>query len=214
MKRRTDYSTQGTGYNKTCLLILLPRATSNRWLETSSPYFIIKSGWSSLVCPPAVLWISHQGSAQQPVTCVWSVGQSVITTNTAAATGLRLIWLMVGQSNLPVFELLYSSCLQTHTHKHTHMHARWQKHTAHIDLQAGCRRDTIYKKTSRLHSVCLFAFVITVWQPSLSFSHVSSTAPTSKYSFYVLLYLEPSCKNKNQIQVLFDSGGGDQVLGV
>ena len=182
-----------TGYNKSFLLILLPRATSNRWLEKSSPDFIAKTGWSSLVCPPAVLCFSHQGSAQQPVTCVWSVGQSVITTNTAAATGIRLIWLMTGQSNLPVFKLLYSSCLQTHTHTHTHthtrMHERWQKHTAHIDLPAVCRRDTIYKKTSRLHSVCLFAFVITVWQPSLSFSHVSSTAPTSKYSVYVLLYL-------------------------
>ena len=95
-------------------------------LQTSCPDFIVKSSWPALVCPPAVPSISHQGSVQQPVTCVWSVGQSVITTDTAAATGLRLIWLMTGQSNLPVFELLYSSRLRAHTHTHTdtRMHAR------------------------------------------------------------------------------------------
>ena len=146
MKKRTDYSRSQQ------IMFAHFASKSHVWsmLQTSCPDFIVKSSWPALVCPPAVPSISHQGSVQQPVTCVWSVGQSVITTDTAAATGLRLIWLMTGQSNLPVFELLYSSRLRAHTHTHTHththrhthacMHARWQKHTAHIDLQARLQK--------------------------------------------------------------------------
>lgn len=47
----------------------------------------------------------------------------------------------------------------------------------------GCRRDSIYEKTSRLHSVCLFAFVITVWQPLLPSPSSHPPMPQSKYNF-------------------------------
>lgn len=67
---------------------------------------------------------------------------------------------MTGQNNLPIFEPLYSSL-------HAHTYVCTQKHTVTTLTCTRLQKGYHLRKTSRLHSVCLFAFVITVWQPSL-----------------------------------------------
>ena len=101
----------------------------------------------------------------------------------------RFSWLMSGQSNLPVFELPYSSDRHMHC---THVHKNTLHTLIYSTLQKGCHLE----RTSRLHSVCLFAFVITVWQPFALLSHVSSAAPKSKYGFmYFFIW---SCPGKTR----------------
>lgn len=129
---------------------------------------------------PAVSQTCHKGSARQPV-CGLD-GQSVITSDPAKVTNPCLSWLMTGQNNLPIFEPLYSSPIPAHAHTHAHMYALKNTQWPHWRVP-GCRRDSIYEKTSRLHSVCLFAFVITVWQPLLPSPSSHPPMPQSKYNF-------------------------------
>lgn len=105
-------------------------------------------------------------------------GQSVTTTNTAAATGLRFSQLMSSQSNLSVCELPYSSCF----HTHICMHTRSQKHTAHIDLQYTAEGMPFIKDLQA--ELCLFVCICDYGLAVSSLlSHAASTAPKSKYSF-------------------------------
>lgn len=113
----------------------------------------VTSSWKS-----AVSYSCHKGSAQQPV-CGLD-GHSVITSDPAKVTSPSLSWLKTGQNNLPIFEPLYSSPCS-----HTYVCTR--KHTVTTLTCTRLQKGYHLRKTSRLHSVCLFAFVITVWRPSL-----------------------------------------------
>ena len=96
----------------------------------------------------------HGSSTRGQCSSLWPAcgldGQSVITTDTAAATGLHCSWLMSGQSNLPVFELLYSSCFHTHACTHSHK-------TAHTDLQSTAEGIPFIKDHQA--ALCLFVCI-------------------------------------------------------
>ena len=127
--------------------------------------------------------------------------QSVTTTSAAAATGLHFVWLMAGQSNLPVFELLNS--FSFHAHSHTYAYARSQIHSSHW-FTVYCKRDIYKRPLGCPLFVCLH---LSLGSGSLS-SHLSRLThwATVKTQLYVHLYLELSCENKNEIQALLIQG--------
>lgn len=177
----------------------------------NTPDFIVKRSWKTHdrskdithpVC--AASSFCHKGSAQQPV-CGLD-GQSVITADTANATGPRFIRQMTGQSNLPVSE--------PHIFFHTHACTHTKTHCPHW-FAVDCRRDTIYKRPPG----CTLFVCLHLW---LRFGSLRSPlsclihSAKVKIQFYVRLYLELSCKNKSQIQALLIQGFADwnQVLHV
>lgn len=112
-------------------------------------------------------------------------GQSVTTTN----TGLRFSQLMSSQSNLSVCELQYSSCF----------HVQQKTHCSHW-FTVHCRRDTIYDgPPGWTLFVCLHLWLRfgSLLSPLSCRIHSAKV----KIQFYVLLYLELSCKNKYQILI-------------
>lgn len=108
---------------------------------------------------------------------------------------------MTSQSNLPVFELIYSLSSPLHTHIRTLSQKTHCTHWCTVD----CRRDTIYMRPPG----CPLFVCLHLWLRSGSVRSPLSRLvhrATLKIRLYVRLYLELSCKNKNQILALLIQG--------
>lgn len=175
-------------------------------LHSSKPDVTVKSSWtthhrsiitgrqkqhSSSICPLALSRLSHKGSAQQPVTCVWS-GWSVCHHHQHCRLAAADWW---------AAKVIYLSLSSRIHHTDTCMHARSQKHTAHIDLQHTAEGIPFIKDLQA--ALCLFVCICDYGLAALR-SPLSCLIRSAniKIQFYVLLYLELSWKNKNQVQPL------------